>query len=298
MSGPENHIPGMQEHGQNTAASTLHLMFRFLRTVRLRSGILIASLVVSCIAGAAYFITAQRIYQSNASLYIVSKGGNVTDETQKSSSPNSDMPTFIELMSRDKVIFGALKRLPKNARVDLAGYPESQWVRVIKGNLSVSSAFSTTVMDLSYQSKDPKAAAAVLRAMLASYEEYLDATHNGSSEDSIRKLREQLEEDRIRLDQAIAQRLKLRKSAPELVETGDKNSGLSIVSETIRLLNIEHAAAHRLTEHSRTQYEGLQRAIANNEDILQFANKTLDTAGRQLIEQSMGLGSQELNEYY
>ncbi|MEJ7594825.1 MAG: hypothetical protein WKF77_25145 [Planctomycetaceae bacterium] len=126
MSGPENHIPGMQEHGQNTAASTLHLMFRFLRTVRLRSGILVASLVVSCIAGAAYFITAHRIYQSNASLYIVRKGGNVTEETQNTgSSPNSDMPTFIELMSRDEVIVRA-KGFPET--------PESILLLIRKAN--------------------------------------------------------------------------------------------------------------------------------------------------------------------
>ena len=107
MSGPENPISGMQEQGQNTAASTLHLMFRFLRTVRLRSGILVASLVVSCIAGAAYFITAQRIYQSDASLYIVRMGGNVTEDAKNgNTSANSDMPTFIGLidsLSSDEV---------------------------------------------------------------------------------------------------------------------------------------------------------------------------------------------------
>ena len=82
MSGAENHGPGIQEYGQNTVASSLHLMFRFLRTVRMRRGILVTTLVISCIAGAAYFITAQRIYQSNASLYIVRKGRDVTHETQ------------------------------------------------------------------------------------------------------------------------------------------------------------------------------------------------------------------------
>ena len=134
MSGPENHIPGMQEQGQNTAASTLHLMFRFLRTVRLRSGILVASLVVSCIAGAAYFITAQRIYQSDASLYIVRMGGNVTEESQNSgsSSLGSDMPTFIELISRDEVLVRALRTLPKDARANLGGKSDAQRVGTIK----------------------------------------------------------------------------------------------------------------------------------------------------------------------
>ena len=155
MSGPENPGLGIQEHGQNTVATSLHLMLRFLRTVRMRSGILVATLMISCIAGAAYFITAQRIYQSNASLYIVRKGGNVTEETQTNgSSPSSEMPTFIELMSRDKVIEGALNRLPENARENLVGYPAGQWVKVIKDNLTVSSAFSTTVLELSYLVKD------------------------------------------------------------------------------------------------------------------------------------------------
>ena len=294
MSVTDNDILSMQEHGQNSAASTLHLMFRFLRTVRLRSGILVASLVVACIGGAAYFITAQRVYQSNASLYIVRKGGNVTDEAQnKGSSANSEMPTFIELMSRDQVIFRAIKRLPKTARVDLIGVPEAQWVKTIKDNLSVSCAFSTTVLDLSYRSKDPKAAQGVLSSMLTAYEEYLDSTHNGSSEDSIRKLKEQQASDEARLTQAISYQLQLRASAPELVETGENSSGMSIVYETISLLNTAYSEAHRTTERTRTQIHGAQRAIANGEDILQFANETLGSAGRQLIEQSMGLGTQD-----
>ena len=201
------------------------------------------------------------------------------------------MPTFIELMSRDEVILRAIKRLPKNGRADLQGCPEGAWVSIIKGHLSVSSAFSTTMLDVSYQSKDPKAAAVVLGCMLSAYEDYLDATHNGFSEDSIRKLQQQLEEDRSKLDQEITRRLTLRQSVPELVQTGDKNVGLSIVSETIKLLNTDLAVAQRTTGQSQTQFDGLQRAIANGEDILQFANKTLDTAGRQWIEQSMGLGS-------
>ncbi len=294
MSGVENQVLGTHEHGTNTAASTLHLMFRFLRTVRLRGGILVATLLISGIVGAAYFVTAQRIFQSNASLYIVRKGGSVTDEAASSgSSPNSDMPTFIELMSRDEVILRAIKRLPKNARVDLAGYAEGQWVKVIKDNLSVSSAFSTTMLDVSYQSRDPKAAAAVLRSMLSAYEDYLDATHNGFSEDSIHKLEQQLVDDKGKLNEEIARRLILRQSVPELIQTGDKNVSLSIVSETIKLLNNDRAVARRASEQAQTQFDGLQRAIANGEDILHIANKTLDTAGRQFMEQSMGLGTGE-----
>ena len=102
MSVSENQMPGIQDT-QNAAATTLHLIFRFLRTVRLRSGILVASLIVAGIAGAVYYITAQRIFESSASLYIVTIGTGVTeDSTQNSGRPNNDMPTFIEIMSQDE----------------------------------------------------------------------------------------------------------------------------------------------------------------------------------------------------
>ena len=127
MSVTDNDILNMHEHGQNSAASTLHLIFRFLRTVRLRSGILVACLIVSCIGGAVYFITAQRIYESEASLYIVRLGGDVTETTQNSgsSSLTFEMPTFIELISRDEVTVRALKMLPKEARSQLGGKTEA-----------------------------------------------------------------------------------------------------------------------------------------------------------------------------
>ena len=104
MSVSDNQLLGLQDH-QNAAATTLHLIFRFLRTVRIRSGILVASLVVAIIAGTAHYITAQRIFQSNASLLIVRIGTGVTEETtQNHGNPSSDMPTFLEIMSRDEVI--------------------------------------------------------------------------------------------------------------------------------------------------------------------------------------------------
>ncbi|MFM7837506.1 MAG: Wzz/FepE/Etk N-terminal domain-containing protein, partial [Planctomycetaceae bacterium] len=154
--------------GGNAAATTLHLLFRFLRTVRLRKGILVASLVMSTILGMTYYITAERIYESTASLYVVRKGSGVTsDATSNSANPVTEMPTYIALMSEEEVIARALRIMPeKYRRVDLAGYPQSAWVRMVRDNLQASSAYNTNVMDISYRSRDPRAAAAMLTAML------------------------------------------------------------------------------------------------------------------------------------
>ncbi|MFM8479082.1 MAG: hypothetical protein ACKOEO_25115, partial [Planctomycetaceae bacterium] len=97
MSDPDRVMAGMVD-SQMTAATTLHLIFRFLRTVKYRSGVLVAALVLSCIAGAAYYITAKRIYESTASLYIVRKGAVVNqDGAPGNDSPKFEMPTFIAL---------------------------------------------------------------------------------------------------------------------------------------------------------------------------------------------------------
>ncbi|MGV2335432.1 MAG UNVERIFIED_CONTAM: hypothetical protein LVR18_15415 [Planctomycetaceae bacterium] len=95
MADPERIMMGVGD-GQATAATTLHLIFRFLRTVKYRSGILVATLVLAAIGGAAYYITARRVYESAASLYIVRKGAVVNqDSSAASESPSYDMPTFI-----------------------------------------------------------------------------------------------------------------------------------------------------------------------------------------------------------
>jgi len=79
MTSPQGNIAGLEAGGQDALATTLHSVARFMRTVRLRSGILLACLVVSGILGAIYYITAPRIYQSTASLYVV-KMDSVTED--------------------------------------------------------------------------------------------------------------------------------------------------------------------------------------------------------------------------
>ncbi len=104
-------------------------------------------------------------------------------------------------------------------------------------------------------------------------------------------LNDKLTEISEKLRVLTEQRLQLKAAAPDLVDTGDKTSNLSVVSETIKLLTAEYSIARKATEESHTKAAALQRAIAKGEDILQFAMEALDSAGRQLIEQSMGLGS-------
>lgn len=295
MTDQDRILAGSQD-GTNAAATTLHLLFRFLRTVRFRKGILVASLVMSTILGMTYYITAERIYESTASLYVVRKGSGVTsDATSNSANPVTEMPTYIALMSEEEVIARALRIMPeKYRRVDLAGYPQSAWVRMVRDNLQASSAYNTNVMDISYRSRDPRAAAAMLTAMLAGYEQFLNETNRGLSEQGLKTLATRLEAIEQEVKELQSRRLHLKASAPELVDTGERNqNSLNTISKNIEMLTQEYTNSRRRTEEARTTSQELQRAIASGEDILQFAMETLDSAGRQLVEQSMGLGTQD-----
>lgn len=249
MTDPDRIMAGINE-SQATAATTLHLIFRFLRTVRYRSGILVASLVLACVSGAGYYITAPRIYESTASLYIVRKGAVVNqDSSAASESPSYDMPTFIALMSEEEVIRRALQVLPeKYIRLDLPTAAPSQRPQFVRGRLSVSAAFNTNVLDISYRSQNPKAAAAMLTAMLAGYEKFLNETNRSLSEQGLSTLDDRLKDVERQIEELTNKRLELKASAPDLVDTGDRNNSMNVISKNIELLTADYSAARRATE--------------------------------------------------
>ncbi|MFZ9090643.1 MAG: polysaccharide biosynthesis tyrosine autokinase, partial [Planctomycetaceae bacterium] len=247
------------------------------------------------ILGVAYYVTADRIYESFASLYIVRLGATVNQDTPASnSSPANEMPTFIALMSEEEVILRALQILPEKYRdSDLGGVEPRWWAATVQSRLSASADFNTNVLDISYRSRDPRAAAAMLTAMLAGYEHFLNETNRGLSEQGLQTLQARLLTIEGELNELTDERLQLKQSAPELVDTGDGSGSLNVISRNIEQLTMDYSKAQKDTEQAQTTIQELRRAIENGEDILQFAMETLDSAGRQLIEQSMGLGTQD-----
>ena len=279
--------------GHGGAATTLHTVFRFLRTVRLRSGILLTALIAAGICSAAYYVTAERRYESRAQLHIVRKGSGVTEDAGKNGNPSLEMPTFQKLMSSNEVVLRAISRLPRKYRVDLAGLADRQWVGEIQRNLTVSSSFGTTVLDLSYRSRDPRAAQMVLGALLDAYKHYMNETHQDSSEENLMTLQAKLEELTDQLRQKTQERLQLKASAPDLVDGGTDTGSLNVAVEQVRFLTGELSKAREETANARSMHNSIQFAVSQNEDILQYALKSVDAVGRQLIEQSLGLGTQD-----
>jgi len=286
---------GGAEH--DALATSLHALVRFLRTVRLRSGVLLICIVVACIGGALYYVTAPRIYQSTASLYISKLGKGLNDDGgQGAGNLSRDMPTFKKLMSEEAVIHAAIVRLPEQFRTDLIGIPKERWIEQIRKRLSVSSAFNTNVLELSYRSEDPRTAAKVLTELLSAYEGFINQTHQGSSEDNLETLKTSEQQVIAELRELKLQREQLRASAPELIDTGKADESLNVVSEKIRFLTEEWSKAQQETYNAQRMVQDIQYAMQNGEDVLQYALNSADNIGQGLIEQSIGLGGSDAIE--
>ena len=278
---------GIDAGGQDALATTLHSVARFLRTVRLRSGILLMSLVTACVLGTLYYITAPRIFQATASLYVVKMAGVSQDSLPTGGDPSRSMPTFRSLMSSQQVLETTLERLPEKIRKqEFDGLNKLQAVMQLQDSLSVSSEFNTQILDLRYRSEDPHTAATILAHILVSYMSFMDDVNRGSSDQNLERLEEQLREvKQIRIE-AMNRRQALIRSAPDLVGAGDDTLNASI--ERMKLLQqLISDATQELTD-ARATAEGLGSAIRNKQDILQYT----DALREHLIADAAGIGGQ------
>ena len=165
------------EAPQPTAAPTLNTAnvmagaIRFLHAVRVRRGTLLAALLISTALGAAYYATATRMYDAHAQVSIVQSEKDNSDLQGQSSNSGSNsvfqyMATYQRIMVCDRVLRSALKDLPKEYRVDFVGLPPETWPTALKNNLSVTNERGTTLIDVRFRSRDPKAAAFVVERIV------------------------------------------------------------------------------------------------------------------------------------
>ena len=288
MTMSQGQIAGMEAGGHDALATTLHSIARFLRTVRLRSSILLACLVTSGILGALYYVTAPRVYQSNASLYVMKVGSGITEESMRGASdPSRAMPTFRTLMSCERVMQLTLERLSDRFKTQFEGLTDAEASALIQASLSVSFEFNTNILDVRYRSKDPKAAAAVLAALFSAYSSFMNDMNEGSADQNLVRLRSKIDEVTDELEKNRQLRNRLKASAPDYVGTGSEDS-LNVHLENIRHLTAKLSEAGDETAKANSTHQELQRAISEGRDVLQFA----DTLAPQMMAEALGIGTQ------
>ncbi len=159
----------------------------------------------------------------------VSSGGNVDD--------------YIEIMRSRKIVEGVIKKLALVGRIlgkkdieryERMGYTQDDLVeiayRVVMKNLDISTLGKSSLISVSYKSKDPKLGYDLISSIIKEFK----STVETMASQSIQKKLEFLDEKREKTYE------KFRKKLSELVEFQRKNGVISLEDELLNLKTIEY----------------------------------------------------------
>ncbi|HIQ21257.1 MAG TPA: polysaccharide biosynthesis tyrosine autokinase [Planctomycetes bacterium] len=267
----------------------LYELVRFLRSVRYRKGTILAALAVSCILGALYYLTAPRIYESTASLLVLQIGSDTWQVGMSGERVAKDlMPTYQNMFTGEEVLKNALAQLKPPDLVDFRAVSPKERVKKLRDQLNVSLVRGANILNVAYRSRDPRAAAAVVRSLLSAYLAFMDRLHRSTA----REILEILTRDKSKLEEQLrrkeAELVQTRSRAGELV-IRDAQDGLSVVVKRALELNSALTEAIEDRLEAEAQYRAVDQAVRNGEDLQQYVFSIMDSVGRQVLLQRLGL---------
>ncbi len=278
-------------------SSTTHVVYsvmRFLRVVRHRKEILLASLLVAAILGAIYYATAPREYKVITKLWVMKNEPEQIDAITQDSHRQGILPTYVQLFSESRVLEPALDALsqePAAARVDLAPFPRDQWLEEIRKRLSARAIRATDIIELSYRSGDPHAAVTVVDKIKDSYVEFI----NKNRESILRSIEQllkgeltsvtaQLKDKEEELKQAIAEVRDL--------STGDGATVHPAIHQANKI-HEEFVDVQRKRFKLQSSLASLETTLRQNGDLQPHLLDIEPLIGRELVLQALGLSAKD-----
>jgi polysaccharide biosynthesis transport protein len=281
---------------QSSGTQFMHSVLRFVQALRYRKNLAIAVFMAAVLLGGLYYATAPRRYASKAALLVTQASRDRLDTsiTNDDMQRQNIMPTFENLIRSAAVVEGALKNLPPADQVDLVGVPQDRHVARLQAGLTAKTIRSTSILEVSYESKDPQVAMNVVQAVVQSYLDFMDTMHKGTAGD----LSRMLTKERNEIEEKLGDKQK------ELLETRRRYSDMGIPTDSKTLHPTVQTAvtfndALTAAQKQRAEYEALlatvQTAIANGQDLGQYLISVGDVAGRELLLSSLGLNGRDTN---
>lgn len=262
---------------------------RFLRAVRRRKGVMIVALAASSLLGGLYYATTPRLYESTASLLVLNTGADVwSTEMATTNLPQNLIKTYQKMLESETVVEDALAHLGPEDRADLVNVPREGWVKALQANLNVTTTRNTNTLDISYRSKEPQAAAAVVNALLTAYLAYMDTLHRSNARELLdvltreeHDLKQQLRTKEAELLSMNAQALMIR----------DGESNINAIVKRAAALNDSLIAAHAIRLKAEAQAAAIERSIRNGEELQQHALAMAESVGQEALLQRLGLST-------
>ena len=287
---------GNETYGMPLAntAGAVHELLRFLKVVWYRKNTVFLVGVVLAIVGGWYAMTATRYYRSAASILIVQNGIEQRDGALGINRNGQQlMPTHQQLLVSQPVLENAIQYIPQEYLTEFSGQNRESWHSTLASKISVSIVKSTTVLNISYTSTDPKTAVAIVNAVIQSYLQFVDETHKGTAA----KIIEVMTQEKDNVVQELAQ--EENKLANARLTSGDFSidADSDIVHplvQTVVTLNeaLLDAKKERLIQQALVQ--GVQRSIIRGEDLKQYAMTIEETLGRELLLNNLGFNTQNI----
>lgn len=272
----------------------VHSLMQFLRVVRYRQSVVLATLTITCLLGALYYTTAKRYYQSKASLLVLQTGVDLNNTSMTAEGVRQGlMPTYERLFSSAIVIDGALRYLEPQYRVDLQSAGPEQWASIIRANMTAVTVRQTNIIEIAYRSTAPKAAVAVVNALLRSYLEFMDRTHKGTAGEIIRVLtkeKQQLEE-KVKVKEAEV--LEARRRFGDLGIRAGSNVVHPLVQRAIGLNEAMIKTQQRRLEF-QASLSAVQAAVRNGEDLQQHMLSLENSVGREFLLSALGFNQRDV----
>ena len=272
-----------------------HTLLRLVIAVRYRKNLVIAIMAASAFLGGLYYATRPRLYSSKASLLVSQNGRDQLDTSiaNDESLRQNTMPTFEKLIVSAKVLEGALQHLAPADRVDFNSSPSEAWVGILQKNINAQVLRFTSIIEVSYYSRDPRVAANVVSAVVQSYLDFMDRIHKGTAGELSRILTKERNEVAETLAQKQQELLATRQNMSDLGLRSDGNTLHPMVQRAVYFND-----ALLAEQKQRVDYEAalaaLQVAVRNGEELGQYMSAVSDVAGKEFMLNSLGLGTQDM----
>jgi succinoglycan biosynthesis transport protein ExoP len=284
----------MPEAPPDTASSELvHSLLRLLHIAQYRRKTILRAVCVTSIIGALYFAIAPRYFDSKAKLLIVRRDQDSVASMADPSSLETTIATHREILVSPVVIQTAIEQLLPEHRIDLDNSPPSEWCKVMASGLTARTSRKANFIEVSYRSRSPEAAAAVVSAIVQSYLEFVDRTHKGSATEAIAALTQKSDEFAATLASKKAELQACRERVGSLAIRPED----SAIDPTIqRALKLNDALME--AQQQRLKVEGsltsIKVAIQNNQDLQQYLAGLEEVVGRQMLISALGLSPQDM----
>ncbi len=204
----------MPDNFEFEVAQLVHMFLHLVYAVRYRKNLVIAVMAASAFLGGLYYATRPRLYSSKAALLVSQNGRDQLDTSiaNDESLRQNTMPTFEKIIISAKVMEGAVQHLGPADHVDFNNAPCESWVGILQRNVTAQVVRYTSIIEVSYRSKDPRVAVNVVGAVVQSYLDFMDRIHKGTAGELSRILTKERNEVAEKLAQKQEELLACRRN--------------------------------------------------------------------------------------